>query len=231
MKKVFLFLLCWFISEMAAAQFSSEAFVETTGRKPVSFNRQPFLLIKITPSAFFQKDRFLMYGVELAPPFGKFSFGFDYGKGNGTGIWRKPSSELWIDKTQTQYRGELRMYFSDWYPFYALDKKPLGRYYALEYVHTELERTDHVQGHFLPRFRTLEREMHLKIGKHFHVTRFFFFDLSAGGGIGLGQTRPTDSPLYTLNAYSFSFKRTKRELGENSIYLNGRVAIKACLVL
>lgn len=220
-------------------------------RKPVSFTHQPFLLLKVTPTSFFEADKNFRYGVEIAPPFGKFSFCFDYGKGKGQGIFRDKEGLPLQNMESKQYRGEVRMYFSDWFPFYALDKKPFGRYYAIEYVHKTISSSQTFNTGYnaypfevpsnIPflvseplEAETFERAINLKIGKHFHITRFLFVDAFAGIGVGQSTTTPT---IETFNAeedfikQKFAFKQPNRELGSKGLFLSKTAGLRLCLVL
>lgn len=236
------------MGQMSAAFEEESAIV----RKPVSFTHQPFLLLKITPTSFFEADKNFRYGVEVAPPFGKFSFAFDYGKGKGNGIWRDSNEGSFsFEESNKQYRGELKMYFSDWYPFYALDKKPFGRYYSIEYVHKILNAERPINPAYLansfelpiiaPRLEydplnteTLEQAVNLKIGKHWHLTRFLFVDTFAGLGLGVSKTTPLSTDFDIEEGYKkqkFSFSQPVREVGSKSWFLSKTAGIKLCLVL
>ena len=165
-------------------------------KKPVSFTHAPFLLLKINPSNLLGINNTLGYGIELAPQIGKFSFSFDYGMGKGSWNPNKFIRKNQAENRNTVIRGEIRTYFSDWYPFYALDKKPFGRYYSIEYVQGKYERNlemaTGVGGNQLPSFakfndvvfRENTKTVHLKIGKHIHISRFLFIDVFAGLGLG-----------------------------------------------
>ncbi len=191
-------------------------------KKPLNFTHQPFLLLKITPTALFETDNVFQFGGELAPPFGKFSFNFDYGKGKGSQSFNKTIKELQKDKQTTVMRGEIRMYFSDWYPFYALDKKPFGRYYAIEFMQKKIEKTEMyaygMGGTSLPDFFQFQKTalqqtnqaIHVKIGKHFKITRYFFIDGFAGLGIGryeLNSDQPEITPAQFVHTGLFTNKK------------------------
>lgn len=253
MKTISYFSFFFLLAQLTIAQGNSSVDeVKDISRDPVQFTHQPFLLLKITPTSFFEGDRNFRYGVEIAPPFGKFSFSFDYGKGKDRGISRKPEKFGDYERSSTQYRGEIRMYFSDWYPFYALDKKPFGRYYAIEYVHKTITRNEQVNTAYntypfeLPvrtpfltydpfQVNTLERAINLKFGKHFHITRFLFIDAFAGLGIGLSQsttdnfTIPEDSDFEAQNKWTFGFP--SRSVLENNIFLSKTAGLRLALVL
>jgi hypothetical protein len=183
-----------------------------TSRKPFNFTHQPILLLKITPTSLFETDNVFQYGAELAPPFGKFSFNFDYGKGRGSKSFNKTIKELQSDKLTTIMRGEIRMYFSDWYPFYALDKKPFGRYYSIEFMQKSIQKSEmyaYGMGAVdLPNYFQFQKTnlvqknqaIHAKIGKHFKINKYFFIDGFAGLGIGRYELK-SDQPEITPAQY------------------------------
>jgi hypothetical protein len=170
-------------------QSDAEMFVP---RDPVPFTHQPFLLLRLSPLSVFRYDNILQYGVEIAPPFGKFSFVFDYGKGKGSRSFNKDVKANYKDNNSKVYRGEIRFYFSDWYPFYALDKKPFGRYYSLEYTNSTFNRvlkadlSDALKYNVNDQTPYTEKrqDLRVKLGKHFHIHKHFFIDLNAGIGVG-----------------------------------------------
>lgn len=231
----------------------SASFENTTEslKKPISFTHQPFLLLKVTPTSFFEADRNFRYGVEIAPPFGKFSFCFDYGKGKGEGIFRNNEGVPLQNMESTQYRGEIRMYFSDWFPFYALDKKPFGRYYAIEYVHKNINSSQTFDTGYqaypfevpssIPFLEseplealTFERAINIKIGKHFHLTRFLFIDAFAGIGLGQSTTTPmleTFDAAADFQKQKFSIGQPNRELASKGLFLSKTAGLRLCLVL
>jgi hypothetical protein len=216
-------------------------------KKPISFSHVPFLLLKINPSNVFGINNHLAYGIELAPPFGKFSFAFDYGVGKGSWNPNRFLRSSSLENKNTVYRGEVRMYFSDWFPFYALDKKPFGRYYAIEYVQSKFERNmemaSGVGGNQLPSFAQFRKvnftennqAINLKIGKHIHLSRFLFLDVFAGIGIAKFEVAENDGiatnsstiPLH----FSFLSNKKIREPNTNGLYFNTVSGIRLALPL
>jgi hypothetical protein len=224
----------------AEAQFMSQTAdeYETSRKKPVSFSHQPFLLLKITPSAFIGRDNVFQYGVELAPPFGKFSFGFDYGRGKGSKSFNKKQKTNHPEQETRILRGEIRGYFSDWYPFYALDKKPFGRYYALEYVQKDIKYGGtpiidlyggtQVEGLGPVDVNYVERALHVKFGNHFIITQFFFIDAYAGIGIGKYSGTQTTYDLEQVKN-KFAFGKPPRDLTSKGLFLSKTAGVRLCL--
>lgn len=220
----------------------------STNKKPVSFSHAPFLLLKINPSNIIGINNAMGYGIELAPPIGKFSFSFDYGLGKGSWNPNKFIRKNQAENKNTVIRGEIRTYFSDWYPFYALDKKPFGRYYALEYVqgkyNRNLEMATGIGGNQLPSYAQFNdvifnentRTVHLKIGKHIHISRFLFIDVFAGIGLGnftvsvmdkIISKEPDQIPLH----FSFLSNRTVREPNTKGWYFSTTSGFRLALPL
>jgi hypothetical protein len=239
-RTLFSILFFFAVSVSSVAQFmgKNENDLETTRKRPVSFTHQPFLLLKITPTAIIGRDNVLQYGVELAPPFGKFSFGFDYGTGKGSKSLNKEQKAKHPEQETRIIRGEIRGYFSDWYPFYALDKKPFGRYYALEYVQKDIKYGGYpiinlyggtqVQGLGPADVDYVERALHVKFGNHFIVTQFFFIDAYAG--IGIGQYSGTQT-AYAIEQVSnkFTFGKAPRDLTSKGLFLSKTAGVRLCL--
>ena len=234
----------FFLFQTAYGQFSSHTNFTTeesaVRKKPLSFTHQPFLLLKITPTAILGRDNVFQYGAELAPPFGKFSFGFDYGKGKGNWSLNKEQKAAHPEQTTQILRGEIRTYFSDWYPFYALDKKPFGRYYAIEYVDRKLSYDYNPSirlygGGSIPSLTFTpvtghEQALHVKFGKHFLISRWFFIDGFAGIGVGrfdyaaenlLGESEPV----------AFSFTKPVRNGDTKGYFLSKTAGVRLCLPL
>jgi hypothetical protein len=205
--KIVIVILC--INLSVFAQYVSVADVENSEKKvardPVSFTHQPFLLFRFSPLSAFRYDNILQYGVEIAPPIGKFSFVFDYGKGNGSWAFRKDVKKNFKENASKVYRGEVRFYFSDWYPFYSLDKKPFGRYYSLEYTQSNFDRilradlADALKYNVndLTPYTEKRQDLRVKVGKHFHINRHLFIDLNVGLGIARYTTTTLESTFIT----------------------------------
>lgn len=218
---------------------------EKTLRDPVTFTHVPFLLLKITPSAMLGYNNVFQYGGEIVPPFGKFSFSFDYGKGKGSQNASKYIRQNQSGNQNKMIRGEIRMYFSDWYPFYALDKKPFGRYYAIEYAQSQsdkdLQMATGVGGAFLPSFAKFNQvkysektqAIHLKIGKHIHLHRYLFLDVFAGAGIGkFSSDAPQDLEADSMPLhYSFLTNKNLRNPGTSGYYLSTTAGFRLALPL
>lgn len=220
---------------------------ETLRKDPVTFTHQPILLLKVTPTALLANDNVLQFGGEIAPPFGKFSFNFDYGIGKGTQSLNSYVRNNLSDTETTLWRAEIRTYFSDWFPFYALDKKPFGRYYALELMNKTLTRTQPVgigsNGNSLPNFikfgavpvELTEQAIHIKFGKHFIVNRFFFIDAFVGIGPGryelngVQEIDPDSNETVVFNR----FKSGNRdwEIDSKGLFLSRTAGIRLCLAL
>lgn len=189
---------------------------EVKRRKPVSFTHVPFLLLRVNPSQMFGYNNTFQFGVEIAPPIGKLSFAFDYGVGKGSQNFNKMVKELQPNNKNKELRGEVRAYFSDWFPFYALDKKPFGRYYSLEYINGTYDRNLAVPieggGVVLSPDNTLAwitrpttektHVVHLKFGRHIHLHRHLFLDVY--GGLGVGQSKITGSDFEIVGEELYS---------------------------
>ena len=235
-----LLILFIFISSITQAQFKSQSVdnLEANRKNPISFSHQPFLLLKITPTALLGRDNVLQYGVELAPPFGKFSFGFDYGKGKGSKSLNKEQKATHPEQETRIIRGEIRGYFSDWYPFYGLDKKPFGRYYALEYVQKDITYGEsptinlwggtQVDGLGPVDVTYLERALHVKFGNHFIITQFFFIDAYAGIGIGQYSGKQTEFDIEQVKN-GFEFEKAPRDLTSKGLFLSKTAGVRLCL--
>jgi hypothetical protein len=177
---------------------SYENFAQKRADQPdFEIDHQPFLVLTATPAKIFDIHNNFMLGAELAPPFGKFSLQADYGFGSRafnvhSGV-RKNYSAL-----QTNIiRGELRTYQSDWFYFSDLDRKPLGRYFAIEYAKKDVAATrsafvqntsaNYDSNGFYKldddKYTQNETLINLKYGKHFLLKRFLVFDVYVGGGI------------------------------------------------
>ena len=178
----------------ASAQLAESVFeADQVNRKtPVTFTHVPFLLLRFNPSQLVGYNNTFQFGAEIAPPVGKLSFAFDYGIGKGKHNFNPQVRTLQPDNRSKELRGEIRAYFSDWYPFYALDKKPFGRYYALEYINGTYDRQMGVpigspgnEPLWINR-QTQEKThvVHLKLGRHIHLHRHLFLDVYAGVGVG-----------------------------------------------
>lgn len=200
MKFKIIVLLVLLSFDLCAQKSADVDFEPQTLPKDVQFTHVPFLLLRFNPSTLFGINNTWQVGAELAPPFGKFSFAFDYGKGKGSSNFNKFIKNNMAETKNLEYRGELKMYFSDWFPFYALDKKPFGRYYSIEYINAEYDRDlpafiakggDLLPSYFeLDNIRVVEKNqrLHLKLGKHFHLHKHLFIDVFIGAGIGKYST-------------------------------------------
>jgi hypothetical protein len=191
-------------AQYAAVEDNAEAKV-TVLRDPVGFTHQPFLLLRFNPFSAFRYDNILQYGVEIAPPVGKFSFVFDYGTGKGSWALKKDVKTNYKENTSKVYRGEIRFYFSDWFPFYALDKKPFGRYYSLEYTNSSFNRVlradlaDALKYNVNDQTPYTEKrqDLRVKLGKHFHINKHLFIDLNAGIGVARYASTVLESEFTT----------------------------------
>lgn len=230
-----------FIDSLANEKSSFSDFLKTEAklkkRPPVSFTHQPFLLLKFTPTTYFEKNSMLTFGAEIAPPIGKFSINADYGFSRGAWNLQKSVRQNYADSELKQWKGEIRTYFSDWYPFYALDKKPFGRYYALEIGKLTVNRNEDLiavkdgqiaiaKAHPI---QTVRQTLHLKYGRHFIMSKHFFIDAYAGIGIGKQVNSTSKSLVFSpINNFSLPFQsdypvEEKITLSENFNYapLNG----------
>lgn len=216
--RIFIFLL--FSISCAQAQLSSSVH-EVERRNPVTFTHVPFLLLRVNPSALLGYNNTFQFGAEIAPPIGKLSFAFDYGVGSGKWNLNKQVREFQKDNKNKEFRGEVRAYFSDWFPFYALDKKPFGRYYALEYVNGTYDRTLGVpaapglidEQKFFTLQETQEKRhvLHVKFGRHIHLHRHLFLDVYGGLGAGKSSFTAGESKLEgsLYNPVSLAFPADK----------------------
>lgn len=199
MRVIILFLLTTY--SLSAQMSAAESVFETRAvnrKTPVTFTHVPFLLLRVNPTALLGYNNTFQFGAEIAPPIGKLSFAFDYGTGKGKNNLNPQVRALQPDNRNKELRGEIRAYFSDWFPFYALDKKPFGRYYALEYINGTYDRTLGVpigsggvnsdEG-IAGIYRSTQEKthvVHLKFGRHIHLHRHLFLDVY--GGIGAGKS-------------------------------------------
>jgi hypothetical protein len=245
--------ITYFLVSSAVCSFGQNATLdiaepeEAIRRKPVTFTHQPILLLKITPTALLANDNVLQFGGEIAPPFGKFSFNFDYGIGKGAWSLNKYVKENLTDTETKLWRAEIRTYFSDWFPFYALDKKPFGRYYALELMNKTLTRTQPVGigvgGKLLPNFvkfsgvpvELTEQAIHLKFGKHFLINRFIFVDAFVGIGPGrynLTGVEEIDADANETVVFN-RFKASQRDwkIGTKGLFFSRTAGVRLCLAL
>lgn len=239
--KYYLLLTFFVVSFWSKAQFISGLNSDKEIlRDPVSFSHQPILLLKITPTALLGRDNVMQFGAELAPPFGKFSFGFDYGKGKGSWSLNKDQKANFPEQQTRIIRAEIRGYFSDWYPFYALDKKPFGRYYSLEYVnkilnYSSLPSLRLYNNTFIPAAEKVpvmgkEQALHVKFGKHFIVSKWFFIDAYAGIGVGKYEN-PAETWEQEMVKEPFSFRSPERKVGTQGLFLSKTAGVRLCLPL
>jgi hypothetical protein len=208
--------------------------------KPISFTRQPILLLKFTPLPLFATENAFQIGAELAPPIGRFSFNFDYGTGKG-----KLNVDKYIRKNmpdmKTQYfRYEIRGYFSDWYPFYAFDKKPFGRYWALEYAQKKINRQEvnavAIGAASLPNYAIFEKTdalqteqiLNIKWGKNFLIHRHFFIDAYIGAGVRKYKVS-SDNDLILHSGFISKWKFW--EVGSKGFLPNATAGFRLCLVI
>ncbi len=199
MKVIILFLIasCSLSAQMVISESVFEAGAASR-KNPVTFTHIPFLLLRVNPSQWLGYNNTFQFGAELAPPIGKLSFAFDYGTGKGKSNLNRQVRTLQPDNRNKELRGEIKAYFSDWFPFYALDKKPFGRYYALEYVNGTYDRNLGVPVSGAPVssdsditwiYRPTQEKthvLHVKFGRHIHLHRHLFLDVY--GGIGAGKS-------------------------------------------
>ena len=216
---------------------------EKTQRDPIEFHHQPLLLLKFAPLAAFAHDNAFMFGAELAPPFGKFSFNFDYGKGTGKWNAHKLIRQEMPDMKTEIYKGEIRGYFSDWYPFYALDRKPFGRYWALEYGTKKVTKSPEAAiaadaiGQYaeFKKVPVVQKEqfINVKIGRHIMVRKFFFIDVYAGIGIRKYKVVSTDENFDANSVLFYSIiNKWKNWLpGDKGILPNATAGFRLCLPL
>jgi len=216
-------------------------------KKPVQFTHIPFLLLRFNPTALMGYNNTIQYGAELAPPFGKFSFSFDYGKGKGSQNLNKYVRKNQAENVNTEFRGEIKMYFSDWYPFAGLDKKPFGRYYSLEYIQGKYDRmvemASGIGGEQLPAFAKFDivpytektQIVHFKFGKHIHLHKHLFLDAYAGLGLGKyttmdDTTDPDEMEVVPLH-FGFLSNRTIRQPGTKGVFFSKTAGIRIAVPL
>lgn len=208
--------------------------------KPISFTRQPILLLKFTPLPLFATENAFQIGAELAPPIGKFSFNFDYGTGKGKLNVDKYIRKNMPDMKTQFYRGEIRGYFSDWYPFYALDRKPFGRYWALEYAQKKINRHEvnavAIGAASLPNYAIFEKTdvlqteqiLNIKWGKNFLIHRHFFIDAYLGAGVRKYKVS-SDNDLILHSGFISKWKFW--EVGSKGFLPNATAGFRLCLVI
>lgn len=217
-KKIF-YLLCVLIFSLKVQANEFNLPEPKKKRPPVTFTHQPFLLLKFNPVAYFMGPSSLMVGAEIAPPIGKFSINGEYGIGKGAFSPYKYVRKNYNDASIKQWNVEIRTYFSDWYPFYALDAKPFGRYYALEFQNLDVTRTENMLSFSEGNYNLLENSLlqtnrkavHLKFGKHFIRSKHFFIDAYVGGGLGWQKTflasGTSTNTLKEMPLYSFPIEQ------------------------
>nr|WP_299420191.1 hypothetical protein [uncultured Emticicia sp.] len=208
--------------------------------KPISFTRQPILLLKFTPLPLFATENAFQIGAELAPPIGRFSFNFDYGTGKGKLNVDKYIRKNMPDMKTQFYRGEIRGYFSDWYPFYALDRKPFGRYWALEYAQKKINRQEvnavAIGAASLPNYAIFEKTdvlqteqiLNIKWGKNFLIHRHFFIDAYIGAGVRKYKVS-SDNDLILHSGFISKWKFW--EVGSKGFLPNATAGFRLCLVI
>lgn len=208
--------------------------------KPISFTRQPILLLKFTPLPLFATENAFQIGAELAPPIGRFSFNFDYGTGKGKLNVDKYVRKNMPDMKTQFYRGEIRGYFSDWYPFYALDRKPFGRYWALEYAQKKINRQEvnavAIGAASLPNYAIFEKTdvlqteqiLNIKWGKNFLIHRHFFIDAYIGAGVRKYKVS-SDNDLILHSGFISKWKFW--EVGSKGFLPNATAGFRLCLVI
>jgi hypothetical protein len=208
--------------------------------KPISFTRQPILLLKFTPLPLFATENAFQIGAELAPPIGKFSFNFDYGTGKGKLNVDKYIRKNMPDMKTQFYRVEIRGYFSDWYPFYALDRKPFGRYWALEYAQKKINRHEvnavAIGAASLPNYAIFEKTdvlqteqiLNIKWGKNFLIHRHFFIDAYLGAGVRKYKVS-SDNDLILHSGFISKWKFW--EVGSKGFLPNATAGFRLCLVI
>lgn len=245
---IFLLKYAFVFSQNASVE-GNEEWAKTARKNPVTFTHQPFLLLKFTPTSFFAADNALQFGAEIAPPIGKVSINFDYGIGKGKWNVNKEIRENFNDLETKLWRAEIRTYFSDLYPFYSLDKKPFGRYYAIEFMNKDATFSQPVAvangAVGLPNFIefqkipvvSTEQAVNLKFGKHFILTRFLFLDAYFGAGIGrytLSAKDPLPVSKTDENPYLFvtqTINGKSREIGTKGLFFSKTAGVRICLVL
>ncbi len=185
---------------------------------PPQFGHQPFLVVKLSPQYLFAQDNVFMFGAELAPPFGKFSFAADYGVGKGSWNYNKDVRTFFADQKTKIIRGELRAYFSDLFYFYSLDMKPLGRYYSIEYTKKDVTMTRQIgvsnnESFFevkdLP-IQQAEWMANLKFGKNWLISRWFMIDTHFGIGVRHYDVKTTDDNIDTQTITRYLINKEKR---------------------
>lgn len=211
-------------------------------RKRFSISHQPFLVLTASPLNAFDFNNNFMVGAELAPP-GKFSLQADYGTGNGTMNINKIVREQISDMKTTIMRGELKAYFSDWHYFSNLDRKPLGRYWAIEFAKKNVDMSReavigrvHVSDEYayyeivkMP-IKQNEQVLNLKLGTHLLLQRFVIFDLY--GGIGLRKYKVSSSTKeQNVLYYPVSTKYKNWLPNEKGILPNLCAGFRICLAL
>ena len=75
-----------------------------------------------------------------------------------------------------------------------------------------------------------EQAVHVKFGKHFIISRWFFIDAYAG--IGLGRyANPAETLEQVMVKEPFSLKRPERKAGTEGLFLSKTAGIRLCLPL
>lgn len=247
MKTFLRFLVLNLLFFPAMAQLSNIETKPFLNKKQVQFTHIPFLLLRFNPTALIGYNNTIQYGAELAPPFGKFSFSFDYGKGKGSQNLNKYVRKNQSENLNKEYRGEVKMYFSDWYPFSGLDKKPFGRYYSLEYIQGKYDRivdmATGVGGTQLPSYAKFDlvpytektQRVHVKFGKHIHLHKHLFIDAYAGLGVGkystIDKTATTDDLEVVPLHFGFLSNKDSRQPGTKGWFFSKTAGLRIAIPL
>ena len=248
MRKVFKIFFFIGVTGIVQAQMAAlEPLEPIASRDPIRFTHIPFLLLRINPSTLFGYNNTMQFGVEIAPPIGKFSFSFDYGKGKGSENFNKYVKKNQAENLNKEFRGEMKMYFSDWFPFFAYDKKPFGRYYSLEYVQGQYDRSVDmamgIGGTTLPSFAKFKnvsytektQVIHLKFGKHIHLHRHLFLDAYAGFGLGkytsINNANSMDDLEKVPLHFDFLSNMRMRQPGTKGLYFSKTAGIRIAIPL
>lgn len=201
MKYIIIFALA--LSSALAQKTATAPSFEAARKQPVRFTHVPILLLRFNPTEMLGYNNTFQFGAEIAPPIGKLSLAFDYGTGKGNLNLNKQVRDLQSTNKNREFRGEVKAYFSDWIPFYALDKKPFGRYYSLEYINGSYDRllgvpvggeSSFVNNIVWKDVPTTEKThvLHVKFGKHIHLHRHLFLDVYGGIGVGKSSFKQSD---------------------------------------
>lgn len=207
------------------------------------FGYPPILLLKVNPVPAFEPDNMFMFGGELSPPIGKFTFNFDYGVGKGKNNVRSIIRNNLPDDKFKEMRYEVRTYFSDWFFFNQFDMKPFGRYYAFEYGDKNVQSfpeiivykgtADNPNYYEFQKTKIARREQTftLKFGRNFIFSRWFMLDVYGGVGALKYQVTGEEANTEQISFYNVSKSKHNWQPGDKGWLPRFTVGMRGVLPL